>query len=62
MKKTGSPIFPPYKVIEVNGIQIGFIGVCTTHTPNVVILSGVNGIKFIDEAQAINRSVAALKK
>jgi 5'-nucleotidase len=61
-EKTGSPIFPPYKVIEVNGIQIGFIGVCTTHTPNVVIPSGVNGIKFIDEAQAINRSVAALKK
>lgn len=61
-EKTGKPILSPYKVIKVNGMQLGFIGVCTIDTPSVVVPSGVKGIKFIDEAEAINRSVAELKK
>lgn len=60
--KTGKTILPPYQVIKVNGMPIGFIGVVTTETPTVVIPSGVAGLKFTDEVEAINRNVAELKK
>ncbi|WP_312469493.1 metallophosphoesterase [Neobacillus sp.] len=60
--KTGKTILPPYKVIKVNGMPIGFIGVVTTETPRLVVQRGVVGIKFTDEVEAINRNVAELKK
>ncbi|MDN3016350.1 5'-nucleotidase C-terminal domain-containing protein [Paenibacillus sp. BSR1-1] len=61
-EKTGKTILPPYKVLKVDGMSIGFIGVVTTETPTVVVPSGVAGIKFTDEVEAINRNVAELKK
>ncbi|MGG1675301.1 bifunctional metallophosphatase/5'-nucleotidase [Neobacillus sp. NRS-1170] len=61
-EKTGKTILPPYKVLKVDGMSIGFIGVVTTETPSVVVPSGVAGLKFTDEVEAINRNVAELKK
>lgn len=61
-EKTGKSILPPYKIIKVNGTPIGFIGVVTTETPNIVIQSGVAGLKFTDEVETINHYVAELKK
>lgn len=61
-ENSGEPIFSPYEVIRVNGMPIGFIGVCLTDTPNIVIPSGVAGLKFTDEAETINRYAAELKK
>ncbi|HLO13124.1 MAG TPA: 5'-nucleotidase C-terminal domain-containing protein [Pseudoneobacillus sp.] len=61
-EKKGKSILPPYKIIKVNGTPIGFIGVVTTETPNIVIRSGVAGLKFIDEVETINHYVAELKK
>ncbi|CAH2713763.1 Endonuclease YhcR [Neobacillus rhizosphaerae] len=60
--KTGKTILPPYKVIKVNGMPIGFIGVVTTKTPIIVVQRGVVGIEFHNEVEAINRNVAELKK
>ncbi|MEH7106516.1 bifunctional metallophosphatase/5'-nucleotidase [Bacillus sp. JJ1764] len=61
-EKTGKTILPPYKVMKINGMPIGFIGVVTTETPTVVVPSGIAGLKFTDEVEAINRNVAELKK
>ncbi|MCM3567663.1 bifunctional UDP-sugar hydrolase/5'-nucleotidase [Neobacillus mesonae] len=61
-KKTGKSILPPYQVIKVNGMPIGFIGVVTTKTSSIVIPSGIKGIEFTDEVEAINRYAAELKK
>src|SRR3954470_16793657 len=61
-QKSGDPILPPYKIIKANGFDIGFIGVVTTETPSIVIPSGIEGVKFIDEVTAINRYVPELKK
>ncbi|MEH7378475.1 bifunctional metallophosphatase/5'-nucleotidase [Neobacillus drentensis] len=61
-EKTGKTILPPYQVIKVNGMPIGFIGVVTTETPTLVVPSGVAGLKFTDEVEAINQNVAELKK
>jgi len=59
--KTGKTILPPYQILKVNGMQIGFIGVVTTETPTIVVPSGVAGLRFTDEVEAINRNVAELK-
>lgn len=61
-EQTGKTILPPYKILKVNGIRIGFIGVVTTETPSFVVPSGVAGLKFTDEVEAINRNVTELKK
>ncbi|MBM7553448.1 bifunctional metallophosphatase/5'-nucleotidase [Thalassobacillus pellis] len=60
-KETGDPILPPYVIKKVNGMPIGFIGVVTTETKNIVLPSGIEGVKFTDEATAINKAVEELK-
>ncbi|MEH6908170.1 bifunctional metallophosphatase/5'-nucleotidase [Neobacillus drentensis] len=60
--KTGETILPPYQVMKVNGMPIGFIGVVTTETPKLVDPSGVAGLTFTDEVEAINQNVAELKR
>ncbi|OIK16324.1 2',3'-cyclic-nucleotide 2'-phosphodiesterase [Bacillus sp. MUM 116] len=54
-EKTNKPILPPYTVKEVDGVKIGFIGVVTTETPTIVTPKGVEGVKFTDEVEAINK-------
>jgi 5'-nucleotidase len=61
-KKTGKPILPPYVIKKVKGIPIGFIGVTLSDTPSIVIPSGVEGVAFTDEAEAINEAVKHLKR
>lgn len=61
-EKTGQPILPPYVVKKVNGMPIGFIGVTLSETPTIVAPSGVAGVKFTDEAEAINKYAAELKQ
>ena len=59
---TNKPILEPYHIEQVNGVPIGFIGVALTDTPNIVMPSGVAGLKFTDEAEAINKYSAELKE
>lgn len=60
-EKTGNPVLPPYKVLKVNGMPIAFIGVVYSETPSIVVPSGVAGLKFTDEVEAINRYIPELK-
>ncbi|SEN63447.1 5'-nucleotidase [Mesobacillus persicus] len=61
-ENTGNPVLPPYKVIKVNGMPIAFIGVVYSETPSIVVPSGVAGLKFTDEVEAINRYIPELKE
>jgi 5'-nucleotidase len=45
----------------VGEVRVGFIGATTRATPSIVIPSGVAGLRFADEADAINRAAADLK-
>ncbi len=58
---TGKPILPPYVIKEVNHIPVAFIGAVLTATPSVVMPSGVAGLKFLDEVEAINSYIPELK-
>lgn len=57
----GKPILPPYIIKNVGTQKIAFIGVVTRTTPTIVSPAGVAGLKFTDEAAAINKYVAELK-
>ena len=61
VKAEGGTLFPASVVREFGGIKVGFIGAVTKITPSIVIPSGVAGLRFIDEAQAINAEAARLK-
>jgi 5'-nucleotidase len=51
---TGKPFIPGYTIETVKGIKVGLVGVVLRDTPNMVVASGVAGLTFADEADAIN--------
>jgi len=51
---TGKPFIPGYTIETVKGIKVGLVGVVLRDTPNMVVASGVAGLNFGDEADAIN--------
>jgi len=60
-KTTGKTVLPPYTVKEVGGVRIGFIGAVLRETPTIVTPTGVAGLHFQDEADAINAAAVQLK-
>jgi 5'-nucleotidase len=60
--RTGQTIFPAYYVKRFEGIPVAFIGLTLKDTPNIVVPSGVAGLRFDDEATTVNRLVPELKR
>ena len=58
---TGKTLFPPYFVKRFQGIPVAFIGLTLKGTPNVVVPSGVAGLRFDDEADTVNALVPQLQ-
>ncbi|MEO5770668.1 MAG: bifunctional metallophosphatase/5'-nucleotidase, partial [Burkholderiaceae bacterium] len=58
---TGQPILPAYHVKRFEGIPVAFIGLTLKDTPNIVVPSGIAGLRFDDEATSVNRLVPELK-
>lgn len=61
-EQTGKPILPPFVLKNVNGVRIAFIGAVLKQTPTIVTPTGVAGLKFLDEADSINRYVKLLRR
>ncbi|HDR7417416.1 bifunctional metallophosphatase/5'-nucleotidase [Bacillus cereus] len=61
-KSTGRLFLPPFTVKMVDGVPVGFIGVVTTDTPNVVMPTMLNNVQITDEVEAINKSTQQLKR
>lgn len=59
--QSGQPFFPAYHIEQVKGVKIGFIGAVLRETPMMVASEKLKGVRFIDEAEAINRTIPALK-
>jgi 5'-nucleotidase len=57
----GRPVVAPYVIKRFDGIPVGFIGAVTRTTPQMVIPSGIAGLRFIDEADGINRAARELR-
>ncbi len=60
-RRHGAPLFAPSWVRQVGPVQVGFIGAVTRTTPSIVLPSGITGLAFGDEAEAINRAAAELQ-
>ncbi|MFF4759411.1 bifunctional metallophosphatase/5'-nucleotidase [Streptomyces sp. NPDC001292] len=60
-EKTGKPLLEPYVVKDVKGAKVGFIGVTLEKTPDIVSAEGVKGLKFLDEAETINKYTKELQ-
>ncbi len=60
--ETSEPILPPYVIKRVDGMPIAFIGAVLKATPTIVTPSGVAGVTFLDEAEAINRYIPELQR
>ncbi|KMJ58887.1 endonuclease [Bacillus sp. LL01] len=61
-KDSGETFLPPYEILEVDGEKIGFIGVNTTATLNMVIPDGIQDITFTNEVDAVNEATEELKE
>jgi 5'-nucleotidase len=68
---SGHPLFEPYQVKQLSfrdddgvlhELRIGFIGAVLRSTPAIVPPSGVAGLRFLDEAESVNRQVRELKR
>src|SRR5262245_29374118 len=58
---SGDTLIAPLVVKQVKGIPVAFIGAVLEQTPTIVTPSGVAGLTFLDEADAINSYVPGLK-
>ncbi len=58
---TGKPFLPAYRIAEVKGIKVGFIGAVLKDAASVVLASGIVGLKFVDEADAINAVIPEMR-
>ncbi len=61
LKDWGVPALPPVSVKWMNGVPIGFIGLVTQTTPNIVTAEGIKDLKFVDEVKAANVASELLK-
>ena len=59
--KTGRPLLPPYAVRRFDGVPVAFIGLTLQDTPNIVLPAGVEGLRFLDEAETVNALVPQLQ-
>jgi 5'-nucleotidase len=59
--RSNQPLLPAYRIEEVKGIKIAFIGTVLKDTPELVAAGGIGGLQFIDEAQAVNRLLPELR-
>jgi 5'-nucleotidase len=57
----GEPLFRPYVVKVIDGVSVAFVGAAQQDTPHLVAPSGIRGLSFGDEADAINAHVPELQ-
>ena len=56
------PVLPAYRIETAHGVKVGFIGTVLRETAETSLASGIAGLEFIDEADAINRQLPELRK
>lgn len=58
---SGKSLFPASHIAQAHGVKLGFIGAVLRDTPMMSAAEHVEGLSFIDEAEAINQAIPALK-
>ncbi|WP_106476209.1 bifunctional metallophosphatase/5'-nucleotidase [Phytohalomonas tamaricis] len=60
--QTGNSLLPAYRIEEVHGVKVAFVGAVLRDVASVVRPSGMEGLKVTDEAEAINKLIPELDK
>ena len=58
---TGKPFLPAYRIADVRGVKVGLIGAVIKDTASLVLASGIVGLHFIDEADAVNKIIPEMR-
>lgn len=61
-KDTGRTLFRPYVIKRFQGAKVGFIGLTLEGTPLIVSPAGIADLKFLDEADTINKYARILRR
>jgi len=59
---TDKPLFPGSAIHRFGAVRVGFIGVVTRSVPTLVAPESLAGLQILDEAAAVNREAAKLRK
>ncbi len=59
--KTGEPLFPPYKIVQRNGLKIAIIGLMTTDLPLVSIPENIAGLEAKDYSIVLSKYLPEIK-
>jgi 5'-nucleotidase len=59
--KTGQNLMPASSIVDVKGVKVGLIGAVLKDTASVTTAAAIAGLSFQDEADAINRTIPALR-
>jgi 5'-nucleotidase len=54
-------LFPPFTIIELSGVRVGFIGITLQEAPTIILPSSVRGLTFGEEAAAANEAARELR-
>jgi 5'-nucleotidase len=60
-RKTGQPLVPGWRIVDVKGVKVGLIGAVLKDTPAVAVASSIAGLEFKDEAASINAVLPAMR-
>lgn len=58
---TGKTLLPTHLIKEVAGIKVAFVGAITRDTPSVIVPKAITGLRFGDEAEALNALLPQLR-
>src|SRR5918998_1536241 len=59
---SGKNVLPPYQIVKRDGVKVGFIGVTTEETPDIVVPDAVEPFEFLDISETVDRYAAELQK
>jgi 5'-nucleotidase len=58
---SGKPVFAPYRIVEVEGVRIAFVGATVRNALKPLEPDSVPGLRLDDEAEALNAQAALLR-
>jgi 5'-nucleotidase len=61
-ENAGKLLLPPYRIVERDGVRVGFIGVTTTSTPQFLLPGHAERFRFTDISEAVDRWVPDLQR
>ena len=59
---SGENVLKPYRIVKRKGVRVGFIGVTTEDTPNIVTPDEIAPFRFLDISESVDRYAKELRR